>query len=305
MTRTSSAPTVCVLYGGPDAEREVSIDSGSAVAQALRDDGRYTVVEQVIDRPGRDELAALAADARAEVIFPVLHGLWGEGGPLQEILDSVGVPYVGSPPEAAALAMHKIRTKELAREISAPTPAWALLAADDACPIEPPLVLKPVEEGSSVDLRICRTEEEVADARAELHPKRGDLLAEQFIKGRELTVGVVLEQVLPVIEIIPAVSFYDYEAKYQRDDTQYIIAPDIPARMRRACQQHAKAIYDRLGCRDIARVDFILDAEEPWLLEVNTMPGFTSHSLVPMAATATGLEMPALCAALVEAARLR
>lgn len=291
-------PTVLVLMGGPDAEREVSLDSGHAVARALRESNAFDVVEQIIDAPGVVELTAMGGD----VFFPVLHGHWGEGGPLQELLEAIGLPFVGSGSRAAALAMHKLTTKAMMKSLDIPTPPAQLLRPDTECELTPPLVLKPIDDGSSVDLRICHTGEEVVDARAVLHGRRGDLLAEQYIAGRELTVGIVGDAALPIIEIIPAVEFYDYDAKYEREDTQYVIEPDLPTDVAETCVRHALACYEHLGCRDLARVDFMFDRSGPWFLEINTMPGFTSHSLVPMAAAHAGTPMPQLCAALVQRA---
>ena len=287
--------------GGPDAEREVSLMSGKETAQALRDCGRFEVRERIIDDPSVDELGELGGD----VIFPVLHGPWGEGGHLQERLELLGKPFVGSPSQAAQLAMDKMATKTLLSADGIPTPAAQRLAADDVCNITPPLVLKPIDDGSSIDLFICRTEQEVNEARAALHPKRGRIMAETYIAGRELTVGIVQNEPLPLIEIVPAVEFYDYDAKYFRDDTRYKIDPDVPGDVADRCAEIAMHAFGRLGCRDLARVDLMLDDAGLWFLEINTMPGFTTHSLVPMAAAHAGLDMPELCATLVQAALAR
>lgn len=303
-------PRVLVLYGGPDAERPVSIMSGTSVAAALRELGRHEVVEVVIDRPTADELRG----HRADVVFPVLHGRYGEGGPLQELLESIGIPYVGCRPKAAALAMDKSATKTLAAAEGVPTPRARVIGPSDQLDLDPPLVLKPVDDGSSVDLRICRTAAEVDTARADLHRRRDRLMAEAFIQGREITAGIVvglrdggapLDDVLPLIEIQPAEGVYDYQAKYHRDDTRYVLDPALPAGVEDAIRRHARTIFDRLGCRDLGRVDFMVDDRGPWLLEVNTMPGFTGHSLVPMAARHAGVEMPDLCGRLVDRALRR
>jgi D-alanine-D-alanine ligase len=302
---TNAKPRVLVLMGGPDAEREVSLMSGAAVAAALRDSGRFEVDEREIDQPTVEEMRSPAL--QADVVFPALHGQWGEGGPLQEILEQIGVAYVGSGPKTSVLAMDKLATKMLAAHMGIATPPARQLMPEDDCDITPPLVLKPVDEGSSVDLWICRAGEEVDAARAALHAKRGRIMAEKYIAGRELTVGIVCDEALPLIEIIPAEEegFYNYQAKYERNDTQYLVDPDVPEEIVLRCQEWAVRICRRLGCRDVARVDYLLDDSGPWLLEVNTMPGFTSHSLVPMAARKLGLEMPGLCGRMVEAALAR
>jgi len=298
-------PTVLVLMGGPDAEREVSLMSGREVAGALRESGRFAVNEQIIDKPALNDLKSLATGCAA--VFPVLHGRWGEGGPLQELLEQLGVPYVGCRAKAAALAMDKMAAKTLAATDNVPTPPSRALETGDICDLEPPLVLKPIDDGSSVDLHICQTQAQVDEARNQLHPKRGRLLAERYIRGREVTVGIIGGKALPLIEIIPSkqVEFYDYQAKYFRDDTRYVLEPELPPGLTERCQAIALSVFNRLGCRDIARADLMIDERGPWFLEINTMPGFTTHSLVPMAARRTGVEMPELCARLVEGAVAR
>ncbi|TVQ56345.1 MAG: D-alanine--D-alanine ligase [Phycisphaerales bacterium] len=296
-------PRIVVLMGGPDAEREVSLMSGREIAAGLREAGRFDVHEAVIDRPDAEELRAIIGEADA--VFPALHGRWGEGGPLQVLLEALAVPYVGSRPKPAALAMNKMATKTMLAPDQVRTPRARLLEPGSPCDLEPPIVLKPVDDGSSVDLRMCHTHEAINAGRAELHPKRQYLLAEELITGREITVGIVLDEVLPLIEIQPKTTFYDYEAKYTRDDTAYVLYPELPEEVSRECQRVAETAYRRLGCRDVARIDFLIDERGPWFLEINTMPGFTTHSLVPMAAKAHGRPMPELCAALVENALKR
>lgn len=296
-------PVVLVLMGGPDAEREVSLMSGRQVAQALRDSGRYQVIEQVIDQPTVADLQYVPAD----VVFPVLHGHWGEGGPLQEVLEVLGLPYVGSGPQAAAVAMDKPATKSIVAAEGVRTPAGCRLEPGQPCRLALPLVLKPIDDGSSVDLHICRTEQQLAAARDVLHRRRGTVMAEQFIAGREVTAGIVCGDPVPLIEIIPApdVPFYDYQAKYFRDDTRYVLDPELPAGAAAACTEAAMLAFDLLGCRDVARADFIVNDDGAWFLEINTMPGFTTHSLLPMAAASQGCDMPALCSVVVEAALAR
>lgn len=302
---STSRKTVLVLGGGPDAEREVSINSAAGVAEGLRRSGRYDAVERTIDRVTGDQLRAMPGD----VVFPLLHGSYGEGGPLQDLLELDGRPYVGSGPRAARLAMDKLATKLSAAKIGVPTPdACALNLRDDQCPIAFPVVVKPVHDGSSVGLHIvraadawpCVREQVIEDARA--HPDRV-YLVERYIAGRELTVGLIDGRALPTIHIVPADGAYDYDAKYTRDDTRYLLDPELPPGVDERIKAHAAALCATLGVRHLARVDFILDQSgTAWLLEVNTMPGFTSHSLVPKAARHAGTEMPELCATLVDLA---
>lgn len=294
-------PRVLVLFGGPDAERPVSIESGRGVAAALSELGRHEVVPLEIHTVTVEELSA----QRPDVVFPVLHGRWGEGGPLQELLEALQRPYVGCRPRAAALAMDKLATKLLASGEGVPTPRSQELRPGEPCDVSPPLVLKPVDDGSSVDLRICRSADEVAAARQELHTKRPRLMAEQYVRGAEITAGILHGNVLPLIEIQPASGVYDYEAKYTRDDTRYVVDPPLATGVAEQIRRSALRVFERLGCRDLARVDFIVDERGPWLLEVNTLPGFTSHSLVPKAAAHLGISMPELCGRLVDRALAR
>lgn len=300
-TRTDSKPHVLVLMGGPDAERDVSLHSGQEIAAALRASNQFIVTEQVIDRITAADLAKFECD----VIFPALHGSWGEGGGLQRELEALGVPYVGSQPGPAAHAMDKIATKNTLAALGVPTPQAQILTVGDTCTIEPPLVLKPVDDGSSVDLRICRSRADVLRGCDQLLPKRSKIMAESYIRGREITVGIVLGKTLPLIEIIPAVEFYDYDAKYDRDDTQYTFDPTLAPGVAEKCRWIAETAFSAIGCRDLARVDIMVNDAGPWFLEINTMPGFTTHSLVPMAAARMGTPMPDLCAALVSAALVR
>ncbi len=304
-------PTVLVLMGGPDAERPVSLMSGAEVTRALRELDHYHVVDLTIDQPRRKELQSLIAEHQAHVVFPVLHGPWGEGGPLQTLLEMIEIPFVGSPSEAAWGAMDKIETKYLADELDITIPSSWIIPDDEGLhnpkDLEPPLVIKPIDDGSSVDLRICHTSEEIEAACSELLQRREKVLAERYVPGREITVGILLDKALPVTEIIPAEDavFYDYAAKYERDDTRYVVEPDLPAHDAVKCREWSLKMFQALGCRDIARVDFICNEKGPWFLEINTMPGFTTHSLVPMAAKHIGISFPELCGQLVEAALAR
>lgn len=301
-------PRVVVLMGGPDAEREVSIMSGTQVAKALAESGDFEVVPMTIVRTDADAILA----ARPDAIFPIVHGPWGEGGPLQEILESIerthAIGFVGPRAKPALVAMNKIATKMVASSVCVRTPRSRQIVRGEALDIAAPLVLKPSNDGSSVDLRICRTDAEAARARAELETRREHLMAEEYIRGREMTVGIVNGEVLPIIEIVPnakAVEFYDYEAKYTRDDTQYVLEPAMPAAAAEEMRTATKRVFDALGLRDVARADFMVDDRGAWFLEINTAPGMTTHSLIPMASRHRGVDMPELCASLVRAAMAR
>ena len=301
MTSTGTSRFVLVLAGGPDTEHPVSLQSAASVSAALRGAG-HRVHEAVIDRLDEVALAALPGD----VVFPVLHGPWGEGGPLQVLLETHGRPFVGSGAAAAEAAMDKMVTKRAAQDTGLAVPEGEALPMGAPCPLEPPLVIKPLDEGSSVGVRLCRTDDEVAEARRDLHPRYARLMVERLVEGRELTVGLLCETVLPIIEIVPPKgTFYDWGAKYEHPATRFLVEPDLSADIRATCEEASIRIAEALGCRDVARIDFLVDGDTPLLLEVNTMPGFTDHSLVPMAAAHAGCPMPALCTRLVETAMAR
>ncbi|MSR69861.1 MAG: D-alanine--D-alanine ligase [Phycisphaerales bacterium] len=285
---------VLVLMGGPDAEREISLRSGAMVAAALREAGGFVVHEQIIDRPTLDEIRAFPGD----VIFPVLHGPFGEGGGLQELMEMDGRPYVGSRPRAARLAMDKLTAKLFARTVGIRTPPARVLVVGEPCDIEAPVVIKPIDDGSSIGVRRCFDAAQFSAARTELEAKHPRLMAEKMITGREITVGILERELLPTIEIISASEFYDFDAKYERADTQYILNPELPAEVAAEIAHASRTIYERLGCRDLARVDFMVDGDGAWFLEINSMPGMTDHSLVPKAAAHAGITFSQMCARL-------
>jgi len=308
--------TVLVLAGGPDAEHEVSIDSANAVADALRESGTHDLVHHVIAKHEADDFASTLATLPGDVVFPVLHGLWGEGGPVQGLLEADGRPYVGSGPDAARLAMDKVITKLLAERMGIPTPMSGVLGpVPDRCPLPLPVVVKPTHEGSSVGLYLCYSDDDWAAARdtamADSRATGRAYLVERLVGGIELTVPLLGSEgdsgalrALPVIQITPAEGTYDYAAKYTRGDTVYTVEPDLADGVTARLQRDAVALAERLGVRHLARVDFMLPAEGEWagvpqLLELNTMPGFTSTSLLPKAAAHTGMSFAALCDHLV------
>jgi D-alanine-D-alanine ligase len=306
---TQDRPFVLVLGGGPDAEREVSLRSSAAVHQAAKDAG-YEADLLIIDRPTPAEVAGW----RNKVVLPILHGRFGEGGTLQRLLEAGGVRFVGCRSEAARTAMDKMATKLAAARAGVPTSPGAIVDADDTVsPVGLPAVVKPVAEGSSVGLHICRDQPSwdramlaVREDQAK-NPHRA-YLAEPFVGGRELTAPILGQEdgslrALPLVEIAAAGGVYDYQAKYTRNDTRYTVLPELPDDQTRAVQEHAVRIGRALGVRHLARVDFLLPPDrEPVMLEVNTMPGFTGTSLLPMSARADGMAMPALVSHLIQLA---
>ncbi len=295
---------VAVLLGGFSSEREVSLRSGKAVADALTAAGFPTTRVDVMS----ERLEGVDADA-VDVAFLALHGRFGEDGGVQAALEARGLVYTGSGVEASRVAMDKVASKERFRAAGVPTADWTVVSAPGpvttrnlALPMALPVVVKPRAEGSSVGVSIVRTEGEYADAVAKAVGLGGEALVERFVPGREMTVGILGERRLPVIELRPVREFFDYEAKYQDARTEYIVDPPLALEERRAIQEAAWAAHEALGCRGMSRVDVILGKEGPVVLEVNTIPGLTERSLLPKSARAAGMEFTALCAEILRLA---
>lgn len=302
MTGTQGKPSVLLLAGGPDAERQVSIDSADAIRQGLIDAGHH-VEHRLIDAITLDGLRAMPG----EVVFPALHGPWGEGGPMQGLLERDGRPFVGANAGTARLAMDKLGSKMLAATLGVRT---AVSCAFNSCDAEPPIplpvVVKPVHEGSTVGLFVCRTIEDWRHAHNETKARGVAAMVEPYIAGRELTVGVLTGSTLPIVEITPADGLYDYDAKYQRDDTIYTVEPNLPPGVAQKITQGTASIARAMQAESISRSDWLLDEHgDAWFLELNTMPGFTSHSLLPKAAIAAGMTFAQVCGVLVDDALTR
>ena len=279
---------VAVLFGGKSAEREVSLKSGSRVLDALR---RQGIDAHAFD-PAERKLDDLAAFDRA---FIMLHGRYGEDGTIQGALELMGIPYTGSGVMASAVGMDKWRTKLLWRSVGLPVPEYVMLdSSSDFAAVEKqlglPLFVKPACEGSSIGVTKVRQSGELRPAYAEAARHDALVIAERGVMGGEYTVAILGNEALPIIRIVPATDFYDYEAKYLRDDTRYL----CPCGLSDAREQELRALaleaFRVLGCRGWGRVDFLMDEQgNAYFLEVNTSPGMTDHSLVPMAARAAGL----------------
>ncbi|HEX8962229.1 MAG TPA: D-alanine--D-alanine ligase [Rhodocyclaceae bacterium] len=284
-----------VMFGGDSAERPVSLKSGAAVLAALQRAG--------VDAHGFDPSQRPLTDLRSEGfdrVFIALHGRGGEDGTLQGALELMKIPYTGSGVLASALAMDKWRSKLVWQAAGLPVPEYELLTADsDFAAVEArlglPLFVKPANEGSSIgvtkvkDAGGLRAAYEVASRHDKL------VIAERFMSGGEYTVGIIGDRALPAIRIVPAGEFYDYDAKYLRDDTEYRVPSGLAADAEAAMQQLAQRAFAVLGCRGWARIDVMLDAAgKQYVLEANTAPGMTDHSLVPMAARASGVSFEQL-----------
>lgn len=281
---------ITVLYGGPSAEREVSLVSGRAVQQGLASMGHDVFGADILPT----DLSAL--DRPADVVFPVLHGAWGESGELQEILESRGLPFVGSGSRASRLGMNKVDTKKAWEKAGLPTPAYRVLNKtnrDAWREIGCPCVVKAIDSGSSIDVFVCRTSDPkpVEDAIDALLAKHNEVLIEQFVSGPELTVGLLEEQPLAPIRIVAKREFFDYQAKYQANDTEHRFDTGLPTSVVEHCRELAKKANAVVAARDLARVDIMIDqhTNSPYLLEINTLPGFTPKSLLPEAAGHAGI----------------
>lgn len=298
---SSGLGKVAVLMGGRSGEREVSLKSGAAVLAALQ---RKGVDAHAFD-PKEKAISELAAFDR---VFIALHGRYGEDGTIQGALELMGIPYTGSGVMASSVGMDKWRTKLLWRAAGVVTPDFAVVAADsDFSAIEKqlglPLFVKPANEGSSIGISKVKQAGGLKAA-YELAAKADPLvIAEQFVGGGEYTVGILGDQVLPVIRIVPANEFYDYEAKYQRDDTQYLCPCGLSVEKEAQIQAEALQAFRTVGGRGWGRVDFLMDeAGKHYFLEVNTSPGMTDHSLVPMGAKAAGIGFDELVVKILEMA---
>jgi D-alanine-D-alanine ligase len=296
---------IAVLMGGLSAEREISLRTGRAVLAALQEAG-YTAVG--IDA-GRDLAARLEAE-KTEVAFIALHGRFGEDGTVQGLLEILGIPYTGSGVMASAVAMDKVTTKKILLYHELPTPAFDVFqrGIDKVVFLSRhqhfPLVVKPAREGSTIGVSIVRDAKEL-HAGLESALAHDDLvLVEDFIKGLEVTVGVLDGEALPVIQVVPKGGFYDFQAKYTAGQTEYLVPAPLEGALYERLQQVAVAAFRALGCAGAARVDFMVREREFYCLEVNTIPGMTETSLLPKAARQNGIPFGELVQRILEGAAL-
>ena len=292
---------VAVLMGGRSAEREISLLSGNAVLAALR---RQGVDAHAFD-PAEQPLENLLKQG-FRCAHIALHGRFGEDGTVQGALELMGIPYTGSGVMASALAMDKWRTKLIWQAVGIPTPRYALLDATSdfnatARDLGLPLIVKPVREGSTIGLSKVTAAADLAAAYRRAARHDALVLVEEFIAGQELTVSILGERALPLVRIQPAVELYDYQAKYFSDDTKYFCPSGLAADLEKTIQEQALKAYRIVGCQGWGRVDVMLDkSDRPYFLEVNTSPGMTGHSLVPMAAKQAGISFDELCLRILE-----
>ena len=305
---------VAVLMGGRSAEREVSLMSGSGVLKALQDSGVHA---QSFD-PAERDLGDLKKEG-FDRCFIALHGRYGEDGCVQGALELLGIPYTGSGVMASSIAMDKVMTKRVWLAEGLPTPRYVLVRREDVAHVDAaalvrelglPLIVKPAREGSSIGVSKVTAQDQVAGALQQAAACNDDILCEQCIVGDEVTCPVLGEassaRALPVIRIVAPQGNYDYQNKYFTDDTQYLVPCGLPAGEEAAIQALVVKAYRVLGCRGWGRIDAMIDAltRQPSLLEINTSPGMTGHSLVPMSARAEGISYEQLCLQLLSHATL-
>lgn len=300
---------IAVLCGGFSPEREVSLRSGQSVASALKEIGHETILVDLT----RDHLPTLIPFLRSnsiDLVFIALHGPFGEDGTIQGMLELAGIPYTGSGVLASALAMNKIFSKTLFEYHGIPTPRWVPLSADST--FEPifkipyPLVIKPADQGSTIGVSIVRSNHDLPRAVQTALEYSDSLLVEEYIPGKELTVGILGDEPLEVVEIKPSSGFYDYHSKYTKGATEYLTPAPIPFEVRQQIREIALRAHSVLGCTGGTRVDLRLDLQNrPFVLEINTIPGLTELSLLPKSAAAVGYDFTALVQRMTELALRR
>jgi D-alanine-D-alanine ligase len=294
MAHPFAGKRVAVVLGGLSAEREVSLDTGAGVLAALLEKSWDAVA---IDWRQGTSLAQLLEQAGAQVVWNALHGTWGEDGAVQGLCSCLHIPCTGSGILASALAMDKVMSKRIFESNGLSTPRWCMLTPGDEAPHwHLPCVVKPANEGSSVGVSIVEQPDEMAPAIALARQFHGPVIVEDYIAGTEVFVGILNGRVLGSVEVRPAKKFYDYEAKYKRTDTKYLIPPELAPDVLARVEALGLATYTALGCSGHARVDLRIDTSgKPFALEVNTLPGMTKTSLLPKIAKSTGMDYATLC----------
>jgi len=298
-----------ILMGGSSTEREISLESGKAVYENLKQLG-LEVIAIDINTDSKDENIRLIKSHKIDCAFVALHGRFGEDGQVQEILDNLKIPYTGSGREASKLAMDKIASRKIFEFNGLPVPRYKILERISYNAnlqfhnnLELPLVVKPATHGSSIGLSIIDKKKDLNKALDLAFRFDERVLIEKYIKGREMTVGILDDKALPVIEIVPKKRFFDYEAKYQPGMTDYIVPAKLEEEISKKIQSIALSAHNILGCFGFSRVDMILSEDNtPFVLEVNSIPGLTSNSLLPKAAKTIGIEFTQLCIKLIELA---
>ena len=290
-----------VLMGGASSEREISLQTGRAVSGALKEAGF-----KVRDIDVGDRIAEDLRRGKIDIAFIALHGPLGEDGTIQGLLEVIRIPYTGSGVLSSALAMDKIKSKEIFVQYNIPTPSWQVRERGDSSPVRGfPAVVKPSRQGSAVGITIVDSARNIPSALRLAWRFDRRIIIEKFISGMELTVGILNNKPLPVIQIIPRNRFYDFESKYAAGGSRHVIPAPLPLKIQKQAQELALAAHRALGCSGATRVDLILDrANKLFVLEVNTIPGMTATSLLPDAARAAGLDFTELVGKILRGAGL-
>ena len=287
-----------VLYGGISAEREISLLSGRAVIDGLRGEG-LNVVGIDVDR----KVSARIAKEKIDFAFITLHGPMGEDGTIQGMLEIMGIPYSGCGVLASALSMNKMRSKEVFAANGIPTPAWEIKrqGAKRSTKFGFPVVVKPLSQGSALGVSIANDNKNYNKALTEAFKFGAEVMVEKFVGGTEITVGVLGNKALPIVEIVPKGKFYDFKSKYTPGQSDHIIPARLNKKTADLASRLAVSVFNALGCRAVGRVDIIIDKHaKPWVLEMNTLPGMTSTSLLPDEAKAAGMSFGGLLLKIIE-----
>jgi len=309
---------VGVLMGGPSSERDISIKSGKAVCKALESRQINCVPVELLAGPNINGYKESAADLikrmKIDAAFIALHGEFGEDGTVQELLEKMSIPYTGSSSSASRAAMNKIRAKEVLKSNFIPVARHEILLRDSFnkdCgdmgayfkSLGPAIVVKPSNGGSSIGLNIANSAEDLKAAIEDAFKYDGNLIIEEYIPGREITVGIIEDKALPIVEIVPKRRFFDFTAKYEKGMSEYIVPAEIEKSVYKKCQDIGLSVHKALSAKSFSRVDIILNEKiGPVVLEINTVPGLTETSLLPKAAKAAGISFEELCLKILKSA---
>jgi len=309
-TDLSSLGRIGVLMGGPSSEREISLSSGKAVYESLKGLALDVVAIDIITDDSQEN-RQIIQQANIDIAFIALHGHFGEDGQIQAILEQMNIPYTGSDPVASRLAMDKVASRRIFQEQGLPVPKYVVLSVRENLrfifsiiqDLSFPLVIKPTRQGSSIGLSIVEIQDQLDEAIEYAAGFDEHVIIEEYIEGREITVGILGDSVLPVVEIIPQNKFYDYEAKYKPGKSSYVVPASLSTPVTMQAQDIAQTAHKLLGCFGFSRVDMRLSLDNiPFVLEVNSIPGLTLTSLLPKAARAAGIDFTQLCIKILRSA---
>lgn len=306
----SKTASIAVLHGGLSRERDVSLRTGVAVYKTLVDCGYQNAYVVDVTR----DIAVTLTQKKPDVAFVALHGKYGEDGAIQGVLEYLGIPYTGSGVLGSAISMDKSTTKKLFDHFKLPSLPWTTSFEGQNFNqfkdrllkmMKMPVIAKPANEGSTIGIEIVKDEEDLERAFQKTLQYDSTVVWESFRQGRELTVGVLQGEALPIVEIRPKSGFYDYESKYTKGATEYICPAEVSRGVTEKIQEYALKAFGATRCNSFGRVDFILEGNQPWILEVNSIPGMTETSLFPKAAKVKGLEFPQFCEMILQDASLK